>query len=73
MDKNINYPCCDFYKYHDKEFNYGSCPCGDSFTLAGELRCNRTPDRIKEYISGGYYYKCNYMRVEKNPGQIRLF
>lgn len=61
-----DYPYCDFYKYHDENFNGGSCPCGDSFMLDGELRCIRTPARIKQYISEGYYFKCEWMRVVKD-------
>lgn len=73
MDKNENYPYCDFWKYHDANFNGGSCPCGDSFMLDGELRCIRTPDRIKKYRAEGYYFKCECMRVKKQFEQISLF
>lgn len=73
MDKSKNYPYCDFFQHHNKDFNGGLCPCGDSFKLDGELRCARTPERIKEYRAGGYYYKCEYMITKKHSGQITLF
>ena len=73
MDKNADYPYCDFFKYHNANFNGGLSPCGDSFMLDGELRCIRTPDRIKKYRAEGYYFKCESMRLENHLGQIKLF
>ena len=57
-----NYPYCDFFKYHEKSFNYGLCPCGNSFSIGGQLRCSLTKEEIKKRVAGGYYYKCEYMR-----------
>ena len=73
MSRNNDYPYCDFFKYHDSDFNFGLCPCGDSFKISGELRCLRTHEAIKKYRLGGYYFKCEYMRIEKYPGQITFF
>ena len=60
-----NFPYCDFFKHHEKTFNFGSCPCGDSFTLDGELLCSRNKEKIKNLSRNGYYTRCEYMRLEK--------
>lgn len=55
-------PYCDFFKHHDKDYNFGLCPCGDSTVVDGELRCTRTKAKIKKLRRDGYYFSCEYMR-----------
>lgn len=64
MAKSSSYPLCKFFDHHPKDFNYGLCPCGDSFKKDGVLYCSRTKELISKRRKEGYYFKCEYISYE---------